>query len=777
MAESKTSAPDFLPPEDHRRLREAADRIRALPAWAGEIPRRREVSREFRAMIEKTGLLRGQDLDRKALAEMIKLETKIQNLVPMTLPQLLGTYHYHQFFKGFEGTEKQFAASMAETRPDWEPGDVGYPGVDLKAFSHNLRTLFAATGRDFARALMSALHLTGVGRAFLSGALNLWAPDRFPIVNGAALAPFGPDGSFPVSRPQQTRLREEGPDRLGLPAAGLSGGVLKMVSWMALLAEVRQATGLSDFLETDFFLWSLQRDDAEKTGPTEGRLLPHEALEKFAQEMTPERIEGRRSAETHARSIIERQLGHLTEDDLREVLTSLNTHKDSGSERRNRFQPAFMGANANTVVENMEAANRWIERLWNASPESLDELLDQYWSSEGAPGGRSFPTGILYLRDPEEHLVWTLGLQQGLERIAGPMSRRRQNAAAYKAYRQAAAELRKLLHLAPQAVDYVLYRAASTAEEEPEPKTGSKSASPPPPPATYTRNAFLQETSLDEHTLDELELLLTNKPQLILAGPPGTGKTYVAERLALYMAGHADRVETVQFHPSYCYEDFVEGLRPASVDGQLSYAVQPGVFRRFCERALASGERHVLLIDEINRGNLPRIFGELLSRLELRGRPIRLPTSGQELTIPPNLLVIGTMNTADHSIALVDFALRRRFHFYSLTPDPGLLRQWLKVHRPEMVWVAKLLADLNTDLRELGVDPNLLIGHSHFMNPGLDLEWLRRVWEHSVLPTIEEYFFAQRANLGKLGNLDSRVDRARQESAGTAGEDDEDADA
>jgi 5-methylcytosine-specific restriction protein B len=230
----------------------------------------------------------------------------------------------------------------------------------------------------------------------------------------------------------------------------------------------------------------------------------------------------------------------------------------------------------------------------------------------------------------------------------------------------------------------------------------------------------------------------------VLYGPPGTGKTWIAERLArLLTGGDPQRIEVVQFHPSYGYEDFIEGIRSTPDGTRMTYPVLPGVFREFCERAARSTDTFVMVIDEINRGNLPRIFGELLFGLERRGSPVRLSQSRERLAVPPNVVVLGTMNTADQSIALLDMALRRRFHFVRLEPEVEGLERWLLREAPRMKAVAGVLRALNDKLRQHGVSRDRWVGHSHFMRPRLDEDTLQLIWRGSIMPLVEELFHGQ----------------------------------
>ncbi|HTU90839.1 MAG TPA: DUF2461 family protein [Gemmataceae bacterium] len=275
----------------------------------------------------------------------------------------------------------------------------------------------------------------------------------------------------------------------------------------------------------------------------------------------------------------------------------------------------------------------------------------------------------------------------------------------------------------------------------------------------YSESEFLRATLLDHDWLERARHLLELKRQLILQGVPGTGKTHVARHLARLLAGGRDeRIRLVQFHPAYSYEEFVEGIkvRSVTVDGRsdVTYPVEAGLLCAFAEEASRRpAEPHVLLIDEINRGNLPRIFGELLYLLEYREQSVCLPCSRQHFRLPANLYLLATMNAADRSVALIDQALRRRFSFLDMTPDAGVLSRWLQSHAPAAgaafaERVLKLFERLNARLRaDLG--PQGQIGHSYFMAPDLDEARLRIIWQHHVRPLLEEHFAAEPARLAR----------------------------
>lgn len=257
--------------------------------------------------------------------------------------------------------------------------------------------------------------------------------------------------------------------------------------------------------------------------------------------------------------------------------------------------------------------------------------------------------------------------------------------------------------------------------------------------------ALAAKVLIDEEELGDIASLLEAKRQVVFYGPPGTGKTYVARELAWALAGDTSRVKLVQFHPSYAYEDFVEGFRPKLEDGVAGFRLVPGPLRKLAAAAKADPtHRHVLIIDEMNRGNVAKVFGELYFLLEYRDEPIELQYSLEEsFAMPANLRFIATMNTADRSIALLDAALRRRFAFIPFFPDrepiAGLLGRWLAQHRPEMAWVAELVDRANAKLG----DRNGAIGPSFFMREDLDDARLGLVWEHEIKPYLEDHFFDQ----------------------------------
>lgn len=268
--------------------------------------------------------------------------------------------------------------------------------------------------------------------------------------------------------------------------------------------------------------------------------------------------------------------------------------------------------------------------------------------------------------------------------------------------------------------------------------------------ATLAGKLFVDEPWLQD-TLD----LLERRRQVIFYGPPGTGKTYIAKALAEHATGAPPRI--VQFHPSYSYEDFVEGYRPAVEDAGLVYRIKHGPFLEIAEQASKNPEQNfVLVIDEINRGNIAKIFGELYFLLEYRDEPVRLLYGEQPFQLPANLYIVGTMNTSDRSIALLDAAMRRRFAFVELHPDQpptsSVLTRWLSAHGldPEP---ARLLAALNglIDDRAYQVGPSFLMPSDRDVSDAR----LREIWRYEILPLLEEVHYGEGVNVEARYGVDA----------------------
>ena len=265
---------------------------------------------------------------------------------------------------------------------------------------------------------------------------------------------------------------------------------------------------------------------------------------------------------------------------------------------------------------------------------------------------------------------------------------------------------------------------------------------------TYTDSKFLSEVYMSSSELQRLKSLLKNKKNIILQGAPGVGKTFTAKRLAYTLMGVKDkqRVEMIQFHQNYSYEDFILGYKPNANGG---FELKHGVFYKFCKKALNTPDKDFFfIIDEINRGNLSKIFGELLMLIEnnYRGKEIKLAYTDEPFTVPENLYIIGMMNTADRSLAMIDYALRRRFSFFEM--NPGFLTDGFKNYMDTLSnerfnKIISGILEINEFIcKDDSLGNGFCIGHSYFCNQKeFNLEWLENVIEYDIAPMLKEYWF------------------------------------
>lgn len=280
-------------------------------------------------------------------------------------------------------------------------------------------------------------------------------------------------------------------------------------------------------------------------------------------------------------------------------------------------------------------------------------------------------------------------------------------------------------------------------------------AAPTTPTETYTRENFLKEVYMSGEDFDTLQRLVRMKKNVILQGAPGVGKTFCARRLAWAMMGEKDesRVALIQFHQNYSYEDFVMGYKPSG----SSFELQKGLFYKFCTTAANHPDReYFFIIDEINRGNLSKIFGELLMLIEkdYRGEKLTLAYKDEKFAVPTNLYLIGMMNTADRSLALIDYALRRRFSFFEMHPgfdSEGFKAYLTEKNNTHLNKLTERLKELNC---QIAADDSLgrgfEIGHSYLCTTGtVNDEWLKSVVAYDIIPMLQEYWFDNRQEVKK----------------------------
>ncbi len=268
----------------------------------------------------------------------------------------------------------------------------------------------------------------------------------------------------------------------------------------------------------------------------------------------------------------------------------------------------------------------------------------------------------------------------------------------------------------------------------------------------YTADDFLNDVYMDEDRYNTLKALLLTKKNVILQGAPGVGKTFAAKRLAFSIMGEKDnnRVKMVQFHQSYSYEDFIMGFRPT----ETGFELKKGVFYEFCRKAAEDDRPYFFIIDEINRGNLSKIFGELFMLIESdkRGVELQLLYADEQFSIPSNVHIIGMMNTADRSLAMLDYALRRRFAFFEITPafaSAGFRAYRMKINNQKFDRLIATVEQLN---EIIGNDDSLgegfCVGHSYFCTKTtINDEWMKSVVEYELIPLLKEYWFDEPAKV------------------------------
>ena len=275
----------------------------------------------------------------------------------------------------------------------------------------------------------------------------------------------------------------------------------------------------------------------------------------------------------------------------------------------------------------------------------------------------------------------------------------------------------------------------------------------------YDKNKFLKEVYITDKEYDKLEKLIKDKKNIILQGSAGVGKSYAAKRLAYSIIGEKDneRVKMIQFHQSYSYEDFIIGYRPAK--GKEGFKLKKGVFYKFCKKVEMDENKenkYFLIIDEINRGNISKIFGELFMLIENDKRKeeyaLELIYTNEQFSVPKNLYIIGLMNTADRSLAMLDYALRRRFAFYDMKPafKSEQFKEYQKnLKNSKFDNLIKKVEELNEVIKE-DLGEGFCIGHSYFCNlETVEIDKLSLIIEFELIPLLKEYWFDDKEKVDK----------------------------
>ncbi|MET8352664.1 AAA family ATPase [Micromonospora sp. NPDC005206] len=491
-------------------------------------------------------------------------------------------------------------------------------------------------------------------------------------------------------------------------------------------------------------------DQQSAVDPTPQSLT--EVREIFGERFVAARVE----AESDARDLLDKLAGSMSVDEALQLGRLFNRHEKTGQVRLDRFSPGFAGAVMNKLTEDIDRFNRVVAELWTSPADEALALLGRMFADRSVlPGaGSSLPSMLLYLRDPERFAVCINATMKGLAHVTG-RTFRADGQVGYERFCEVLRTWREQYGVAPQEADALLTNIMRAATA---PSVAGPVAEPPTVIDVQSSGRLTVEQVADQCYLPVEQIdkwvaaLHGPMRQGVFFGPPGTGKTWVALKLAHRLATSPDHVELVQFHPAYSYEDFVEGLRPDLADGgALRYTPRDGVFFKLCERArkAPSDDVFVLVIDEMNRADLAAVFGELLFLLEYRGvKPAVLPYSQRQFSVPPNIIILGTMNTADRSLALVDFALRRRFNAFHLHPSDDVLAKWSST-RSDVD--ADLLLGMFRLIRDrVGHQSPVSPGHSYWMVEQIDAATAEAIWSYQLYPYLAEHWFERPEELERL---------------------------
>ena len=476
------------------------------------------------------------------------------------------------------------------------------------------------------------------------------------------------------------------------------------------------------------------------------------------------REEVRLNAATEAASML-RMRRRWTEEDLQKLLRWLRTDWRNGKERYDRFSPGLVGHQANRLLEVIEPIDAWLGRVrvtasTSVTDDAAEALLTDFWSRPELSGTAVFPTAVLAALEPHRFIALTKPTAFALNKIyPGAQFSNRREAPEYLRICRAVRAL-----CDPQRWPLCLADAALHIEPEPEaPVEGTKNSRGDELRATSPNPESLgdlsQRLSFSSEKLLEIEEALFAKGQIILSGPPGTSKTYLAAQFARYFVQELPgsrpqgNHRVLYMHSSWAYEDFFEGLRPKVGGSGLEFSHHRGAFFAWIEDEVQKGPkgaRYLIVLDEINRCDTAAVLGELLQLMEYRGQSVTL-LSGRTFQVPKSVFIIGTMNSADRSIGRMDLALRRRFLFVDLFPDPDVLQSWLETNteRNPCKLDAESLRECNAWLeREFQIPREQQLGHALFMPaaqnasgddaPPLTGQGLRRIVKYSVAPYVRE---------------------------------------